>query len=812
MSEAGPRGANYRYVSRKRRTKEDRRFVAGKGKFVADVALPGMAHVALVASPHPRARIVSIDAEAARAAPGVYGVADGAELARHTAPLYHGLHLPEVRWFPLAVGMTRYAGEWVAAVAAESRHAAEDAAELVAVDYEALPAAVEIESLLEADSPLVHPGHGSNVLLRKSFEWGPVADDFAGAAHTLDYRARWGRSSTVPIETFGVAARWDPVEEILDVWASIQMPNYPEQIANALGVPLNGVRVHNDVDVGGSYGVKRGIKHTVLAGYLARRLARPVRLIEDRLDNMSGGDAHGPDRLFDVTLAFDDDGTIRSMKLRAVDDVGAYPGRGPLQLGKPITALAGPYRINSIAYEAVAVTSNKTGQVPVRGFGQAPTNFMIETGIDLVARRLGIDRVELRRRNLIASNEFPWRIPTGTEYDSGDYHAVLDKALALADWPALLARRDAARAEGRLAGIGVATCLEPGGGNNIFEQLLNERLEVTTFVESCLLRVDPHGGIAAAMSTTSSGQGHETLVATVVGEELERDPDGIRVVHADSLEALPTRSPVASRMAIVLGSAAARAARRLRAKMARIAAHDLGEAPERVEYQSGAFFVVGQPERKLGFEEVAGIAHRQLHRMPPGEEPGLQEMEVLQVPGATGQLPDERREIQLYPCFSFQAHVPFVEIDPGTGKVEVTDYAIAHDCGTVINPDIVRGMIVGGTAHGIGAALYEKFAYDEAGQFLSGSFVDYLLPSALEVPMVRDVEHCTPSPKTALGQKGSGEGGYLGAPAAIASAVNDALAPLGVSLTELPMRMADIEAAIHESKAAGRAAVEGTSR
>ena len=380
------------------------------------------------------------------------------------------------------------------------------------------------------------------------------------------------------------------------------------------------------------------------------------------------------------------------------------------------------------------------------------------------------------------------------------------------DWPALLARRDAARAEGRLAGIGIATCLEPGGGNNIFEQLLNERLEVTTFVESCLLRVDPHGGIAAAMSTTSAGQGHETLVATVVGEELERDPDGIRVVHADSLEALPTRSPVASRMAIVLGSAAAKAARRIRARMARIAAHDLGEAPERVEYQSGAFFVVGQPERKLGFEEVAGIAHRQLHRMPPGEEPGLQEMEVLQVPGATGQLPDERREIQLYPCFSFQAHVPFVEIDPGTGKVEVTDYAIAHDCGTVINPDIVRGMIVGGTAHGIGAALYEKFAYDEAGQFLSGSFVDYLLPSALEVPMVRDVEHCTPSPKTALGQKGSGEGGYLGAPAAIASAVNDALAPLGVSLTELPMRMADVEAAIHESRAAGRTPIEGTSR
>ncbi len=800
MSAAGASGANYRYVSRKRPPRENRRFVAGRGKFVADIALPGMRHVALVASPHASARILSIDAEAACALPGVSAVLTGEELARHTAPLYHGLHLPEVRWHPLAVGTARYAGEWVAAVVAESRHVAEDAAELVAVDYEVLPAAVEIESLLEPDSPPVHPDHGSNLLLRKSFEWGPVEEEFAAARHRLDYRARWGRSATVPIETFGVVARWDPAAEVLDVWASIQMPNYQEQIADALDIPLNGVRVHNDVDVGGSYGVKRGIKHTVLVGYLARRLGAPVRLIEDRIDNMSGGDAHGPDRLFDVTLAFEDDGTVRAMKLRALDDVGAYPGRGPLQLGKPITALVGPYRIAAVAYEAIAAASNKTGQVPVRGFGQSPTNFMIETGIDLVARRLGIDRIEIRRRNLIGRDEFPWRIPTGTEYDSGDYHAVLDKALALADYPALRARRDRLRAEGRLAGIGIATCLEPGGGNNVFEQLLNERLTVTTFVESCLLRVDPHGGIVAVMSTTTSGQGHETLIATVAGEELERDPDGIRVVHADSLEALPTRSPVASRMAIVLGGAVSQAARAIKARMIRIAAHDLGAALERVEYQSGEFFVVGDPSRRLSWEEVAGIAHRQLHRMPPGMAPGLQEMAVLQVPGTTGQLPDERGEIQLYPCFSFQAHVPLVEIDPGTGRVTLLEYAIAHDCGTVINPDIVRGMIIGGAAHGIGAALFEKFAYDETGQLLAGSFVDYLLPSSMEIPMVRDVAHCTPSPLTSLGQKGSGEGGYLGAPAAVASAVNDALEPLGAELAELPMRMTDIEAAIHSRR------------
>ena len=737
MSDRG-HGANYRYVSRKRRTKEDRRFIAGKGRFAADVAVPGTKHVALVASPHPRANIRSIDASRALASPGVHAVLTGEELAAETAPLFNGLDIPEVKWFPLAVGMTRYAGEWVAAVVADSRYLAEDAAELVEVDYEPLPAAVGIESLLEPGSPLVHPGHGSNVLVRKTFEWGPVADDFGKSEQTLSYRARWGRSSTVPIETFGVVSRWDPIREILDVWASIQMPNYQEQIANSLGIPTNSVRVHNDVDVGGSYGVKRGIKHTVITAYLARKLGLPVRLIEDRLDNMSGGDAHGPDRLFDVTLAFDGDGTIRSMKLRAIDDVGAYPGRGPLQLGKPITALVGPYRLSSVAYEAISVTSNKTGQVPVRGFGQSPTNFMIETGVDLVARHLGIDRIELRRRNLIRSDEFPWRIPTGTEYDSGDYHAVLDEG----------ARARRPRRPGGAAGRGAR-----GGqarrdrrrhlpGARRRQQHLRAAAErearpITTFVESCLMRVDMHGHVTAVMSTTTSGQGHETLIATIAGEELERDPDTIRVTHADSLEALPTRSPVASRMAIVLGSATSEAARRIRAKMVKIAAHNLGVGEDGVEYQAGTFFVRGEPARKLEWNEIASIAHRQFHRLPPGTEPCLQEFSVLQVPGASGQLPNEKKEIQLYPCFSFQAHIPYVEIDPGTGKVEVLDYVIGHDCGTVINPDIVRGMIIGGLAHGIGAALYEKFAYDGDGQFLSGSFVDYLLPSAHEIPSSR---------------------------------------------------------------------------
>ncbi len=791
-----PHLKNYRFVARPRRTKEAERFVTGAGTYVQDVKLPGTKHIAPVASPYPRAKILSIDASEALAMDGVHAVVTGAELARDTEPMFQGLDIPKVRWYPLAHEITRYAGEWVAAVCADSRALAEDAAEKVVVEYEPLEPVIDPEAALAPDAPLVHPDHGTNLLYSGRFVWGPVDDDFAAAEHRLKFRARWGRSATVPIETFGALAQWNRGTKILDVWASIQMTNYAEQLAHALRLPVNSVAVHQEVDVGGSYGTKRGMKHTILCGHLARKLGFPVRFIEDRIDNLAAGDSHGPDRIFDMEVAFESDGRILSLKIFAIDDAGAYPGRAPFQLAKPITAIVGPYQINSVEYRPTSVTTNKSGEVAVRGFGQSPTNWAIETAVDKVARHLGMDRLELRRRNLIRKDQFPYEIPSGTKYDSGDYHTVLDKALALADYDALVKRRDAIRAAGRLAGIGIACCLEPSGGNNIHENLINPKLAVTTFMEACQVRIDLNGVVTAMMGTTTSGQGHETLVATIVAEELERDPDAIRVVHADSLVGLVTRSPVASRMAIMLGGAAAGAAQKLKRKLLTIAAHNLGVPAEALEYESGDIVVASDRSKKLTWAELCRIAHQRLDLMPEGMEPALNELHVMSVP-LGGKLPDENKRVQIYPCFAFQAHVPFVEIDPVTGKVTILDYVIAHDCGTVINPGIVRGMIIGGIAHGIGAALYEKFAYGPDGQFFAASFMDYLLPSVHEIPRVRDVEHCTPSPLTSHGQKGSGEGGYLGAPAAIASAVNDALAPLGLSLDETPMRPALVEALLN---------------
>lgn len=792
--------ARHRYVSSDRRVREDRRFVVGKGKFVADIDLPNTKHIALVTCPHAAARIKSIDKRAALKMPGVHYVVDGRELAEATLPLMTGLDTPNVPRRPLAVDVARYSGEWVAAVVANTRAQAEDAAEATDVSYEPLPFVLDAEQAIAPGAVLVHQAHGSNVLLDKTFLWGDVDEDFKDSQRKLSLRVKWARSSTVPIETFGVVTTWDPWREILDVYASIQMPRYADQIGAALKIPSSSVRVHYDVDVGGSYGVKRGIKNTVLAGYLARRLGVPIRLIEDRLENMRGGDAHGPERLFDVDVAFDDNGIVRSMKMRALENLGAYAGRSPFQLGKPIGSIVGPYKIRSVQYRAIAVVTNKTTQDAVRGFGQGPTNLALERVMDEVANVLNLDPLEVRRRNLIRHEEFPYMIPSGTTYDSGDYHTVIDKVLADTNYAELKKERDRLRAEGKLAGIGIAACLEPSGGNATFEALLNPAITTSTFMDSCRIVVDGMGAVTAAMHTTSSGQGHETLVGTVIGEVLQIDPDTIRVARPDSLNSLPSGTPVGSRMAIMLGGAAFHAAQKLKAKLTAIAAHDLGIPPERAVYKDGNVFDRNAPQNKRTWADLVQIAHRNLHRMPDGCEPGLAVSHIYDVPtGGTLPTPDGR--VQMYPCFAFEFHLILLSIDPDLGVPEIVRYRLGHDCGTQINPKIVRGMTMGGIAHGIGAALHEEFAYNDEGQLIAQTFMDYLLPSSHEVPAIKIIDHETPSPHTVLGQKGSGESGYLGAPAAIANAVNDALKPLGVSINTLPLKVSKLGDLIAEARA-----------
>jgi 2-furoyl-CoA dehydrogenase large subunit len=433
----------------------------------------------------------------------------------------------------------------------------------------------------------------------------------------------------------------------------------------------------------------------------------------------------------------------------------------------------------------------------VRGFGQAPTNYAIETAMDKVAAATGLERIEVRRRNFIRKEEFPYLIPSGSTYDSGDYHTVVEKVFSHIDFAAMEQERDRLRASGLLAGIGIAACLEPSGANSAFEPLLNEKNTTTTWMDSCRIMIDALGFVTVTIHNTSSGQGHETLVATVVAEVLQIEPDLIRVVRPDSLACLPSNSPVGSRMAIMLGGAAFHAAQKLKAKLTRIAAHQFGVGEDKVVYASGS---VTNPKdgRQLGWADIVNIAHRNYHLLPEGVEPGLEVTHVMQVPTG-GQLPKDGR-VQMYPCHSFEFHVVLMAIDPALGKPEIRRYVVGHDCGTVINPHIVRGMTLGGIAHGLGAALLEEFVYNDEGQLITQSFMDYPMPSSHEVPEVEIVHHCTPSPYTVFGQKGSGESGYLGAPAAISSAINDCVAPLGISFNKLPIRISTIGDAIAEAQ------------
>jgi CO/xanthine dehydrogenase Mo-binding subunit len=403
---------------------------------------------------------------------------------------------------------------------------------------------------------------------------------------------------------------------------------------------------------------------------------------------------------------------------------------------------------------------------------------------------------------MIKHDEFPYLIPSGTTYDSGNYETVIEKVLAAGSYAELKAERDALRGAGKLAGIGVSACLEPSGGNATFEALLNPAITTSTFMDSCRISVDGMGSITATMHTTSSGQGHETLVGTVIGEVLQVDPDIIRITRPDSLNSLPSGTPVGSRMAIMLGGAAFHAANKLKAKLIAIAAHDLGIPPERAVYEQGNVHDRDAPTFKRSWADLVQIAFRNYHRMPDGMEPGLSVAHVYQVPTG-GTLPTADGRVHMYPCFSFEFHLILMSIDPVLGRPEIVRYRLGHDCGTQINPKIVRGMTIGGIAHGIGAALYEEFAYNDEGQLIAQTFMDYLLPSSHEVPAVDIFDHETPSPHTVLGQKGTGESGYLGAPAAIANAINDALRPLGISANTLPIKVStlgDMIAAAKEKK------------
>jgi len=795
-----------KWVGKSIRRVEDPKFLRGRGGYIGDMTLPGMLHAAVLRSPMPHARIVSIDTSAAETAPGVHAVITGARAAELTDPLPDfGPNPAAHTWRCLALNKVRYVGEGVAVVVADDRYLAEDALALIDVEYEALPPVVDALDALADDAPLVHDDLGSNCAYERSFDFGDVDGDFARADVVVSDHLRWRRSGGQPLETVGAVADFDHASGSVQIHTnSLSFTSYLFMVAGALKVPTNRLDIVA-TPAGGSFGTKLfATKPAVIAGMCSRAVGRPVMYLEDRLDNMSNCDHHGSDRHYDVRLAMTREGVFTAIDIDTVDDYGAYIQFGVGHHGNALAQVVGPYTIGSVRYRVRAVLTNKNQQGAYRGFGSEVNNWMLEQLVERAARELGLDPVEIRRRNFI--REFPHFIPTGNVYDSGDYDAVLDKTLELGRYEHWREVQAKAREEGRYIGIGVISAQERSvfSATEFWFWFDEPGAPVTSMPESVTLKVDASGSITATLySCAFWGNSPETMVAQLVAEEFDCDPHDVSIVYQGSRNGLPATGPGGSRTTVMLAGAVEGASSKIKAKALRAAAHLLEANADDLEWVDGGFQVKGVPEQRKSLGDIAIMLHLFKHSFDEDVESGLEESKVFDHPYTTMPSADRKDLGVFYPFMGHACHIPVVEVDVETGSVIFLDYAAVHDCGTLVNPRSLAGHIQGGTAQGIGTALYEEFVYDAEGQLVTASYLDYPIPTAMEVPELKIGHVETPSPWTPHGIKGGGEGGRMMAPAAINAAVNDALAPLGVRLTELPMTPDRIRAAL---RAAGHGA------
>jgi carbon-monoxide dehydrogenase large subunit len=755
---------------------EDARFLSGQGRFVADLELPRMLHVAFLRSPHAHARIVAIDTRAARQASGVVACLTGEDLRAHARPLRAPSRMKDYRAtdFPaLALGKVRHVGEAVVVVAAEDRYAAEDALELITVEYEPLAVVADAQAALRAGAALVHEETGTNVLLSRAFVQGDVETALRGAAVVVGDRFRFHRHAGVAIENRACVARWDAGDGSLTLWSSTQIPGIVrDALAELLGLPTQRVRVIAP-DVGGGFGIKTILyPEEIVVAALARLVGRPVRWIGDRREDLLTS-TQAWDEVIDAELALDADGAIRGLRARVVGDVGAYsiyPWTASIEVIQVVSFLPGPYRVPHYHAEALGVATNKAPMGPYRGVGRPVSVFVTEALMDRAARSLALDPVAIRRKNLIAPEDLPYRSASGIVWDSGSFHESLERVCEVAGYDELRAEQARARAAGRHLGVGVASYVELTGVGSAIP--VSPGADIATGTEGATVRVEPGGGVTALFGLGCQGQGHETSLAQVVAGELGVAVADVRVLHGDTAAGPHSTGTYASRSAVLGGGAAILAARAVRDKALLIAAHQLEASAADLEIDAGVVRVRGVPGREITLGAIATVAYAGTKRLPKGVEPGLEATRFYDPYLGTA---------------SNATHLAVVEVDPATCVVRVLRHVVVEDCGRVINPMIARGQTIGGVAQGIGAALLEEVVYDPDGQLLTGSLMDYLIPTAGEVPAIEVIHLDRPSPTTLGGFKGVGEGGTIGAPAAVANAITDALAPFNVEITELPV-------------------------
>jgi len=773
-----------RWVGKSMQRVEDPMLLTGRTEFIADVELPGMLHCAIARSPHAHARIVGIDCSRAEKLPGVLAVLTGEEARRWSQPLGG---VPEGWGGPcLASDKARFVGEPVAAVAATSRYVAEDALELIDVEYEPLPAVVDPLEALRAESPLVSEEQGSNVMLHRVFEWGGVDAAFHGADQVFRERFRCHRLGANPLETFGVVGQWHALEESATVRGTFQTPAFMALgIAAALGLPSSKLRLISHPH-GGSFGGKGGARGSVITTLLSRKAGgRPVQWIEDRSEYLMAGGGQAWDRRYEASLALSSDGRLLGFEVKLVDDIGASgENSGAISTVRPIVAFTGCYTIPAARYDLTLVATNKLPQSAYRGMGLTPHNFVLEQMLDIAARGLDLDPAELRRRNYIPPDRFPYTIVSGHRYDSGRYEETLETVLEMADYAKLRRQQAEARRGGRCLGIGVVNTVEPGVFSwNVYGAVLGG-LPGTGVPEGVRIGFDLAGKITVRVGFSLEGQGQYTFVTQLLADYFGVEPGDVRVLMEDTLSAPPHFGPGGSRQAVALSSAVLGASDLLRQRMVRVAAALMGTQPENVALVDGELRRQDGDAASLSIPEVVAVLLMRSDLLPPGIEPTAEATYVWVAPG---QKPaDEQGRAHSYLTTANSCHLAAIEIDRKTGQVEILGYWAADDCGVRLNPAIVEGQIAGGMAQGVGAALYEEYAFDAEGQPLVTTFMDYLLPTAHEVPALQGAALVTPSPFTALGAKGMGEAAMLTTQAALMSAINDALAPLGACATETP--------------------------
>ena len=792
-----------RYVGRSVPRREDRRLLLGAGRFIADLQLPGMLHVAFLRSDVAHARIRAVRSTRALSSPGVVAIFSADDIAPDLFPIPGMQNRPPKAWrdaveheanIPdqpiLASGKVCHIGEPIAAVVAEDRYCAEDAVALIEAELDPLPAVASIDQALDPASPRVHETLSSNVIARVRMRKGDPAAVLGSGVRTLRHRFDNHRYTAMPIECRGVAAWYDAGSDSITVWSSTQVVHWVRrEVAARLKLPESRVRCIAP-EVGGGFGVKGHVyPEDVLISFIARRLGRPVRWIEDRHEHIINS-AHARDDRHEAEIAFDADGRILAVRDRVFKDSGAYM---PVGIGTPVNTavhLLGPYHVANYESSITIVTTNKTPNAPYRGAGRPEAAFVIERLMDLVARATNLDPVEVRLRNMIPPEKIPYAVGlcyrdgVPIVYDSGDYPAALRQAVdGLGGLAAIRREQAEAWQQGRFLGLGLG-CYVEGTGAGPFE--------------GATVRIDPSGAIYVATGACAQGQGHQTVFAQVAADAWGVTPDQVTVVVSDTGAIAMGYGTIASRSAVNSSSAIVSASEELQHKVKAVAGHMLECAVEDLELRDGRVAVRGVPAMSMTLQQVAQAARPGWdHGRPPNMAPGLETTAYFEPPTVT---------------WSYAVHAAIVEIDRATGVPSIRKYVVVHDAGVLINPELAEGQVLGGVVQGLGGGLLEELIFDDHAQLLTGSLADYLVPTAMDVPPIEVLHRESPSPLNSLGVKGLGEGGAIAPPVVLANAVCDALRPVGFEIFATPVRPAAIIEAMARAGAIGRPVPSGGSR